>query len=50
MQAVPAFLNYLEDATLDATMHQWTVQALQDISGQRLGNDPAAWRRWYSRR
>jgi len=50
MKAAPAFLNYLEDATLDRTMHEWVLQALQDISGQRLGDDPAAWRRWYNGR
>jgi hypothetical protein len=48
MKAVPAFLNLLEDATLDRTPHQWVLQALQDISGLRLGDDPAAWRQWYS--
>ena len=48
MKAVPALLNDLEDGTLDATMHQWTVQALQDISGQRIGNDPAAWRAYFT--
>ena len=48
MKAVPAFLNLLEDATQDRTMHQWVLQALQDISGLRLGDDPAEWRRWYS--
>jgi HEAT repeats len=50
MRAVPAFLNHLDDATLDPTMRQWTLQALQDISGQRLGADPAAWRQWYNNR
>jgi HEAT repeat protein len=50
MKAAPAFLNYLEDPSLDATMHQWVLQALQDISGMRLGDDPAAWRRWYNSR
>lgn len=48
MKAVPVFLNYLEDPSLDPTMHQWVLQALEDISGQRLGDDPAAWRRWYN--
>jgi len=47
MRAVPAFLNLLEDATLDRTPHQWVLQALQDISGLRLGDDPAAWQQWY---
>jgi HEAT repeat protein len=48
MKTVPAFLNFLEDRTLDRTTHQWVLQALQDISGFRLGDDPAAWRQWYS--
>ncbi len=48
MKAAQAFLSYLEDGSLDATMHQWVLQALQDISGQRLGDDPAAWRSWYN--
>lgn len=48
MRAVPAFLNLLEDTTLDRTPHQWVLQALQDISGLRLGDDPVAWRQWYS--
>jgi len=50
MKAAPAFLNYLEDSSLDATAHQWVIQALQDISGLRIGDDPAAWRRWYNSR
>ena len=50
MKAVPAFLNYLEDTSLDATMHQWVLQALEDISGKTLGDDPSAWRRWYNSR
>ena len=50
MKAVPALLNYLDDRTLDATTHQWVVQALQDISGRSLGDDSLAWRRWYSDR
>jgi HEAT repeat protein len=50
MKAAPAFLNYLEDSSLDSTTHQWVIQALQDISGLRIGDDPAAWRRWYNSR
>ena len=48
MKAVPALLTYLEDPTFDGASHQWVIQALQDISGQRIGDDPGAWRRWYS--
>jgi len=50
MKAVPALLTYLEDPTFDGTNHQWVVQALQDISGQSIGDDPGAWRRWYGSR
>jgi len=50
MKAVPALLTYLEDPTFDSTNHQWVIQALQDISGKSIGDDPAAWRRWYAGR
>ena len=50
MKAVPALLTYLEDPTFDSTNHQWVIQALQDISGQSIGDDPGAWRRWYANR
>jgi HEAT repeat protein len=48
MKAVPALLTYLEDPTFDSTNHQWVIQALQDISGKSIGDDPGAWRRWYA--
>jgi len=47
MSAVPKLLNYSEDPSLDAQTHGWAFQALGDIAHQRLGNDSAAWRRWY---
>ena len=50
MKAVPTLLTYLEDPTFDSTNHQWVIQALQDISGQSIGDDPGAWRRWYANR
>jgi len=50
MKAVPALLTYLEDPTFGSTNHQWVIQALQDISGQGIGDDPGAWRRWHSSR
>jgi hypothetical protein len=49
MKAMPALLTYLEDPTFGSTNHQWVIQALQDITGERIGDDPGAWRRWYSR-
>lgn len=45
---VPQLLNYADDASLDAQTHTWVYQALRDITGQNLPNDPAAWRNWHS--
>ena len=45
--AVPQLLSYTDDAALDGQTHAWAYQALRDISGQRLSNDPATWRQWY---
>jgi HEAT repeats len=44
---VPQLLNYADDAALDAQTHTWVYQALRDITGQNLPNDPALWRSWY---
>jgi hypothetical protein len=45
--AVPQLLNYTDDASLDSQTHAWAFQALNDITHQRLPNDPTAWRDWY---
>jgi HEAT repeats len=47
MNAVPQLLNYTDDPALDAQTHNWAFMALGDITGQRLPNEPAAWRSWY---
>lgn len=47
LTAVPQLLSYSDDPALDAQTHAWAFQALGDITGQRLGNDSAAWRNWY---
>jgi HEAT repeat protein len=44
---VPRLLVYAGDPSLDAATHGWVFQALRDITGQALPNDPAAWQRWY---
>ncbi len=36
-------------AVLDAQTRRWVFQALRDITGQALPNDPAAWRDWWWR-
>jgi hypothetical protein len=47
MTAAASLVSWLDDPLLSPQQHAWTVQALGDISGQRLGNDSAAWRNWY---
>lgn len=44
---VPTLIAYAEDSTLDGPTHAWSYHALSDITGQQLGSDPAAWRKWY---
>jgi hypothetical protein len=46
--AVPRLLDFAEDPVLDAQTRSWVFQALRDITGQSLGHDPAAWRRWWN--
>ena len=48
LTAVPQLLNFTDDPALDAQTHAWAFQALGDITRQRLPNDSAAWRNWYS--
>jgi hypothetical protein len=45
--AIPTLLGYAEDPALDGQTHTWVYHALRDITGQKLPDDAAAWRRWY---
>jgi hypothetical protein len=47
-RAVPALVRYAGDASLDAATRTWVYQALRDITGANVANDPAAWRGWLS--
>ena len=47
MVAAASMVGWLDDSLLTQQQRTWTVQALQDISGQNLGTDSAAWRHWY---
>ena len=47
---VPSLLDFAEDSSLGADTRMWVFHALRDITGQSLGNDPVAWRNWYSNR
>jgi hypothetical protein len=46
--AVPQLLDFASDSSLDPETRKWVFQALQDITGQRLPPDAAAWRDWYN--
>jgi len=48
-RAVPRFLDYAGDPSLDPETRSWVFQALRDITGQALPPDAAAWRTWYMR-
>jgi hypothetical protein len=45
--AVPLLVHYTDDPSLDAATHTWALHALADITHERLGDDAAAWKRWY---
>lgn len=48
MLAVPGLIDLAYDPSLDATTRSWVYQALREITNEHLGNDPAAWKNWYS--
>ena len=48
MLAVPGLIEVAEDPSLDSTTRNWVYQALREITNERIGNDPAAWRNWFS--
>ena len=49
LTAVPRLLDFAGDGGLDPETRSWVFQALRDITGQNLGRDAAAWRRWWER-
>jgi hypothetical protein len=48
MKAVPGLIELADDPSLDATTRNWVYQALREITGVNIGNDPAQWRNWYA--
>ena len=48
MRAAASLVGWLDDPLLTGQQRAWTFQALGDITGARLGSDPAAWRDWWS--
>jgi len=45
---LPELVRFACDPQLDAMTRSWIFDALRNISGQSLGDDPAEWRAWYS--
>lgn len=48
MLAVPGLIDLAYDPSLDSTTRSWVYQALREITNEHLGNDPAAWKNWFS--
>jgi len=48
LATVPHLLNFFDDDALDSTTRSWVYGALRVITGQALGNDADAWRRWWA--
>jgi hypothetical protein len=50
LATVPQLLNFFDDDALDAATRGWVYGALRLITGQALGNDADAWRKWWATR
>lgn len=48
MLAVPGLIDLAHDPSLDNTTRSWVYQALREITNEHMGNDPAAWKNWFS--
>jgi hypothetical protein len=50
LATVPQLLNFFDDDALDSATRGWVYGALRLITGQALGNDADAWRKWWATR
>ncbi|MGA9471386.1 MAG: HEAT repeat domain-containing protein [Terriglobales bacterium] len=48
MKAVPGLIELGDDPAVQGTTRNWIYQALREITGVNLPDDPASWRNWYS--
>ena len=48
-RAVPRLLELAGDGALDDQTRKWVYQALRDITGQTIPQDPDLWKAWYRR-
>ena len=47
MTAVPEMIHMADNPSVDAATRLWVYQALRDITGASVANDPAEWRIWW---
>jgi hypothetical protein len=50
LATVPHLLNFFDDDALDSATRGWVYGALRLITGEALGNDADAWRKWWATR
>jgi len=48
LSVVPELLNFLDDDSLDTTTRGLVYATLRGITGEALGNDANAWRKWWA--
>lgn len=48
LSVIPDLLNFLDDDSLDSNTRGLVYATLRGISGEALGNDPDAWRKWWA--
>ena len=47
-QQMSELMYFACDPQLDAMTRSWVFDALRDLTGVPLGDDPGAWRAWYA--
>lgn len=47
-KAVPELVRFAQDPDLDSATRKWVFQALREITGQNLPDDPGPWVAWHA--
>jgi hypothetical protein len=48
LKAVPGLISLASDPKINEQTRSSVYQAMREITGQHLPDDPGAWRKWYS--
>jgi hypothetical protein len=48
LRLVPRLIDLVSDPRANPQMHNWSFQALREITDENLPSDAVAWRRWYN--